>query len=80
MNEKERATAYNKRLREIREEHDIPQRAVAAYLHVVQRTYSDYESGRIRIPLDCMILLAKYYDVSMDYLSGLTTEKGHFPG
>ena len=79
MKFEERITAYYKRIRDIREENDLTQRAVAAYLHVVERTYCDYESGRIRIPIDRLIQLAHYYDVSMDYITGVSDIKGHFP-
>ncbi|MBQ9814803.1 MAG: helix-turn-helix transcriptional regulator [Lachnospiraceae bacterium] len=80
MDTNRRVNAYINRIREIREEHNLTQRAVAAYLHVVTRTYCDYESGRIRMPIDRMIRLAKYYNVSMDYITGLTNVRGHFPG
>lgn len=75
----ERYYEYNKRIRQLREEHDLTQRFVAWILNVVTRTYCDYESGRIRIPIDRLIILAEYYDVSMDYITGITDVRGHFP-
>ena len=48
----------------------MTQQQIADILHVSQRTYSDYESGRTRIPVDRIMILAKYYDVSLDYITG----------
>lgn len=62
---------YNERIREIREDHALTQQKVADLLHIGQRTYSDYESGKTRIPIDNIMILAKFYDISMDYLNGL---------
>lgn len=70
---------YYERLREIREEHCLSQQDIADVLCVVQKTYSDYESGRIRFPIDSLIILAAYYDVSLDYLCGLSKIKRPFP-
>ena len=43
---------YNERIREIREDNPLTQQKVADLLHVGQRTYADYESGKTRIPVD----------------------------
>lgn len=43
---------------------------LAAYLSVDQSTYSDYENGRINVPVDMLIKIADYYGVSLDYLVG----------
>lgn len=59
-------------IRNLREDHDYTQAYVASKLNVGQRTYADYELGKTRIPLDSMIKLAKLYNVSMDYICGLT--------
>ena len=61
---------YNERIREIREDHSLSQQKVADLLHIGQRTYSDYESGKTRIPVDNLLILAKFYNVSMDYITG----------
>ena len=66
---------YNERIRILREDADKTQSEIAALLKVGQRTYSDYESGKIRIPVDSLIILAKLYCVSMDYICGITDEK-----
>lgn len=59
-------------IRNLREDHDYTQAYVAGILNIGQRTYADYELGKTRIPLDSMIRLAKLYNVSMDYICGLT--------
>ena len=51
----------------------MKQREVAAYLNCAQRTYSNYELGQRDIPTDVLIKLAKFYNVSVDYLLGLTS-------
>ncbi|MBQ8057666.1 MAG: helix-turn-helix transcriptional regulator [Ruminococcus sp.] len=61
-----------KRIRDLREDRDIPQREMAEYLQIHQTTYSDYELGNLNVPVDILIKLAKYYDTSIDYLVGLT--------
>ena len=61
---------YLKRIKELREDTDTPQKAVAAYLGIKQNTYSDYENGKIRMPLEVFFKLADYYKVSLDYLAG----------
>lgn len=70
---------YNERIREIREDYHYTQQNIADLLHIGQRTYSDYESGKTRIPIDSLLILAKHYDVSMDYISGASNCKTAFP-
>lgn len=70
---------YNKVIREIREEHSLTQQKVADLLNVGQRTYADYESGKTRIPVDSLLLLARFYDVSMDYITGASRVKNKYP-
>lgn len=66
---------YNERIREIREDSSLTQQKVADLLHVGQRTYADYESGKTRIPVDSLLILARYYNVSVDYISGASNVK-----
>jgi transcriptional regulator with XRE-family HTH domain len=66
-------------MRALREDSDLRQKDIAAILHVCQHTYSDYETGKTRLPKDRMILLAEYYNVDLNYICGLTEEKGSFP-
>ena len=63
---------YAQRIRALREDREMSQSQIAAMLNVGQRTYCDYELGKIRIPVDSLIILAKFYGVSMDYICGLT--------
>jgi len=70
---------YNERIREIREDCSLTQQKIADILNIGQRTYSDYESGKTRIPIDNLLILAKYYNVSMDYISGASNIKTEFP-
>ena len=63
------------RLRDIREDHDVTQKMLAAYLHIGQNTYSQYETGRRQLPIDILIRLAEYFDTSTDYILGLTDKR-----
>ena len=67
------------RIRALREDNDKSQSEIAEILNVGQRTYSDYETRKIRIPLESVIILAKYYNVDMNYICGITKEKNRFP-
>ncbi len=57
-----------KNLKGIREDRDIRQKDIAAYLNVSQNTYSQYETGVISLTAEILIKLADYYHVSIDYL------------
>ena len=70
---------YNKRIRELREDYFFTQQRIADILHIGQRTYSDYESGKTRIPVDSLIILARFYNVSLDYITGVSNVKNPFP-
>lgn len=59
---------YLKRLRELREDHDLGQKEVAAVLGIDQRVYSNYETGKRDLPLRHLIRLAELYGVSTDYI------------
>lgn len=67
------------RIKDLREDHDITQKEIATYLHVKQNTYSQYENGQRQLPIECLIALARYYQVSTDYILGLTDEKEPYP-
>ena len=60
------------RLCDLREDRDLLQRQVAERLRCSQRVYSNYERGERDIPTDILIRLSEFYDVSVDYLLGLT--------
>lgn len=70
---------YNERIREIREDCALTQQKVADLLHIGQRTYADYESGKTRIPVDSLLILARYYDISMDYITGASNIQAEYP-
>lgn len=70
---------YNERIREIREDHSLTQQKIADLLHIGQRTYADYESGKTRIPVDSLLVLARYYNVSVDYISSASNVKTKYP-
>ena len=70
---------YNERIREERRNRKLSQSAVAQILDIKQRTYSDYESGRLRLPLDSLMALAQFYGYSVDYMCGATDEKAPYP-
>lgn len=65
---------YYRRLRDIREDHDLTQTQVAALLGIEQTVYSIYERGKREIPTRHLIRLAAYYQVSTDYLLGRTDD------
>lgn len=67
------------RIRDLREDKDMNQTQVAKLLNTTQKVYSRYETGERTLPLQHLITLAKYYNVSLDYLCGLTQEKRPFP-
>ena len=70
---------YQERIRQLREDHDLSQSMVAETIHVAQTTYSDYENGKIRVPIESLISLARLYDVDLNYISCITKEKKPFP-
>ena len=63
---------YYKRLRELREDHDLTQKQVADFLDMKQPQYCRYERGLRDKPTDVLIRLAQYYRTSTDYILGLT--------
>lgn len=65
---------YYPRLRDLREDHDLSQAKVAAYLNMTQPQYNRYERGLRDIPTDILIRLAALYKTSTDYMLGLTND------
>lgn len=59
---------YFRRLRDLREDHDLMQKEIASILGIQQTVYSRYERGFQTIPIEHMLKLADYYNVSIDYL------------
>ena len=70
---------YMNRLRDLREDRDLKQKDLAEVLRVHQTTYSDYELGRLNIPVSVLHSLADYYNVSVDYLLSRTNIKAPYP-
>ena len=62
-------------LRGLREDRDLSQAEMAEMLSIAQTTYSDYELGKINVPIDILKKLAVYFDTSIDYLLDFTDEK-----
>ncbi len=60
------------RIRDLREDRDLKQRQLAEILHCSQQVYSNYELGERDIPTEVLIRLARFYNVSVDYILGLT--------
>ena len=67
------------RIRDLREDRDLKQKELAAYLQCSQVCYSHYETGKRDIPTDVLVRLALFYGTSTDYLLGLTDRKEPYP-
>lgn len=67
------------RIRALREDNDYNQTKIAQLLNIGQRTYCDYELRKTRIPIDSIIILAKFYDVDLNYITGVSNIKNPFP-
>ncbi len=67
------------RLKEIREDHDLFQKDIAALLSIDQSNYSKYELEKINIPIETLHKLADYYKTSIDYLLYRTDERKPYP-
>ena len=63
--------SFYQRLRDLREDADRSQEEIAKIIGTSQSYYAQYESGKRAIPFERMVALAKYYNVSLDYLAGL---------
>ena len=61
-----------KRIRDLREDHDLTQSVVAARLNCSQQVYSNYELGQRDIPTEILIKLSDLYNVSVDYILGIS--------
>ena len=61
-----------RRIRDLREDRDLTQKQLAKILNCSQQVYSNYELGQRDIPTDILIRLALFYDVSIDYILGIS--------
>lgn len=67
------------RLKDLREDSDLTQQIIADFLNIKQNTYCQYERGLRQIPIDLLIRLAVFYNVSVDYILNLTDVKEPYP-
>ncbi len=65
---------YRERMRGLREDRDLTQAEIGELLQKSQQGYSHIENGRAELKIDDLILLCQFYDVSADYIIGLTNE------
>ena len=70
---------YTELIRELRLEKKYNQTHVANVLQVAQTTYSDYENGRVRIPINHIVELARFYNVDLNYITGASNIREPFP-
>lgn len=69
---------YINRIRELREDNDLSQKDIAEILNTTQQVYSRYENGTNEIPVRHLVTLARYYNVSLDYIVGETDQKKRY--
>ncbi|BCJ94426.1 transcriptional regulator [Anaerocolumna cellulosilytica] len=67
------------RVRNLRTDRDLTQKQISEYLNCSQRVYSDYECGKVSIPVHVLIKLADFYQTSVDYLLDRTNQKKPYP-
>ena len=65
---------YYPRLRDLREDKDLSIRKLADLLHMQRTTYYNYETGKRELPFELAVTLAKFYDVTLDSIGGLTND------
>ena len=59
------------RLRDLRNDHEKKQEEIASILNITRQQYQLYESGKRELPMHHFMILAEYYNISLDYLAGL---------
>lgn len=69
---------FYQRLRDLKEDKDLKQSNVAKIIKVSENQYGRYERGENDIPLEKALILADFYNVSLDYLAGRTNDKKGF--
>ena len=70
---------YYPRLRDLREDKDLSIRQLSELLYMQKTTYHNYETGKRELPFELAVTLAKFYDVSLDYIAGFTNDKKPVP-
>lgn len=68
-----------KKIRELREDNDFTQTQIGKILGISQRGYAHYENGDYDMTGEMLIVLAQYYNTSVDYLLGITNETKPYP-
>ena len=71
---------YYRRLKDLREDHDLTQDKLVEILGMHKTTYTNYEQGKREIPFALVIRLAKLYNVSIDFIAELTDEPRSLEG
>lgn len=66
---------YREMLRNIREDHDLTQAELGKLLNKSQQGYNHIEAGRAELKIDDLVKLCKFYNLSADYIIGLTSKK-----
>lgn len=66
---------YPERIKELRQDNDLTQKEISKILKVAQTTYSQYELYKRPMPIECLMILCKFYEVSADYILGFTNKK-----
>ena len=66
---------YLRKLKDLREDKDLKQKDIANILKIKQQQYSLYETGKRDLPFELAIILAKFYNTSLDYIAELTNNK-----
>lgn len=66
------------KIKDLREDNDLTQKELAKILNCSQQTYSRYETGEITINIESLIILANFYNTSIDYLVGITNIKKRY--
>lgn len=69
---------YLRKLKDLREDKDLKQKDIANILKIKQQQYSLYETGKRDLPFELAIILAKFYNTSLDYIAELTNNKKIF--
>lgn len=65
---------YYPRLRDLREDKDLSIQKLSDMLHMQRTTYHNYETGKREVPFELAVTLTKFYNVSLDYIAGLTND------
>ena len=69
------AVSYRKRLHDLRVDNDLRQEDIAQVLKITSQAYGMYENGKRSLPIEYLITLSRYYDVTSDYILGLSDNK-----